>query len=138
MNANEPHPEVIMETPEPPTHLGRVGKAEWRRIARTLVDMGLLTVLDLTALGAYCASYQLWVKAEKAIRKKGETYTSSTGLQKTSPWMRIARDAKADMRIFAAEFGLTPATRSRLNISNPTDDARRRAEEFLFGHHGSA
>ena len=127
-----------METPEPPTHLGRGGKAEWRRVARTLVDMGLLTVLDLTALAAYCASYQLWVKAERSIAKKGETYTSSTGLEKTSPWVRIARDAKADMRIFASEFGLTPATRSRLSISNLTDDARRKTEEFLFGNQGIA
>lgn len=127
-----------METPEPPTHLGRGGKAEWRRVARTLVDMGLLTVLDLTALAAYCASYQRWIKAERTIAKKGETYTSSTGLEKTSPWVRIARDAKADMRIFAAEFGLTPATRSRLSISNLTDDARRKTEEFLFGNQGIA
>ena len=67
-NHAEPVPPDAM--PRCPAHLAPAARAEWRRVARTLHDMGVLTVIDRAALAAYCQSYAKWVEAE---RKMAET-----------------------------------------------------------------
>ena len=132
INTNEPQPTSIQKTPPAPKYLRRTGRAEWRRVAKLLVNLGLLTDLDLTALGAYCASYQRWLTAEKTLEKDGMAFTAPTGQVKRSPYLLIAREAMADMRGFMQEFGMTPASRSRVEVSGkPTD--QEKVEEFLFG-----
>jgi P27 family predicted phage terminase small subunit len=64
--------------------------------------------------------YGLWIEAIEAINKYGSMVKSPTGYPIQSPYVSIAnRQAELMMRI-AAEFGFTPASRSR--ISTPPQD----------------
>ena len=69
--------------PEPvrptcPAHLSAPAKAEWKRLAGSLHEIGLLTQVDRSVLAAYCQAYGRWVEAE---RKLAET----PALLKTPP-----------------------------------------------------
>ena len=50
-----------------PEHLSPAAQAEWRRLAQSLQQDGLLTQVDRAALAAYCQSYGRWVEAEQKL-----------------------------------------------------------------------
>lgn len=124
---NEKEPVVPKGVPEMPNFLNGEGRAEWTRIVPILCDMGVLTVADGKALAAYCSAYAQLAKAEAAIEKYGlicATLDQETGVAelKVNPAVRIKSDALRHMKSFLIEFGLTPASRSKLKI-NANHDA---------------
>ena len=113
LNPDEPQPQVVI--PPCPAELPPAGKLEWDRLAADLVALRLLTPLDRAALAAYCGAYALWAEATSAIQKYGAMVKSPTGFPIQSPYLAIAnRQAEIMLRV-AAEFGFTPASRSRMN-----------------------
>lgn len=114
LNNSEPKPAGI---PTCPRHLDKEAKAEWRRISGELLTLGLLTLIDRAALAGYCAAWSRWVAAELNIQKFGTVIKSpKSGYPVQNPYVGIANTALDQMRKFATEFGLTPASRSRLHI----------------------
>jgi len=112
LNLTEPRPEPVI--PDCPAELGPAGRAEWDRLCHQLGTLNLLTSLDRAALAAYCGAYALWAEATEAIQKYGAMVKSPSGYPIQSPYVSIAnRQAEIMMRI-AAEFGFTPASRSRI------------------------
>lgn len=78
--------------------------------------------MNLRGTAAYCGAYGLWAEATEAIQKYGTMVKSPSGYPIQSPYVAIAnRQAEIMMRI-AAEFGFTPASRSR--ISTPASPER--------------
>jgi P27 family predicted phage terminase small subunit len=119
LNAEEPRPEL--NVPECPIQLGPIARGEWDRLSKELVTLRLLTNLDRAALAAYCGAYALWVEAMDAIQKYGTMVKSPSGYPMQSPYVSVAnRQAELMMR-FAAEFGFTPASRSRIKNRQPDD-----------------
>lgn len=114
LNKREPKPSG---TPTCPSHLDADAKKEWKRISRELTTLGLLTSVDRAALAAYCAAYSRWVAAELNIQKFGTVIKSpKSGFPIQNPYVSVANTALDHLRKFAAEFGLTPASRTRLQV----------------------
>jgi P27 family predicted phage terminase small subunit len=114
LNKSEPQP---AGSPKCPPHLDKAAKAEWRRISDELTRLGLLTMVDRAALAAYCASWSRWVSAEESIRKFGLVIKSpKSGYPVQNPYVGIGNTALDTMRKFLTEFGMTPASRSRLSV----------------------
>lgn len=136
MNDREPMPE--QEVPEAPDHLNADARAEWVRIADELSALGILTRLDRVALAAYCQAYGRWRQAEAALSRMAERDATTDGLMIRTrsgnliknPLVGTANKAMADMMRYAAEFGLTPSARSRLDGLAP-DAGWSPADEFL-------
>lgn len=105
--------------------------AEWKRVVPELLRMGVLSEIFGTALAAYCMSFSQWQRAEEILRKEGHTYTMRNGTVCTHPAMGIARQAMAATRVWAAEFGMTPASSSRLNITMPDEEEEEKARRFF-------
>jgi P27 family predicted phage terminase small subunit len=101
----EPSPMQLEQVPEPPAILGAAAEREWRRLAPELMRLGLLTVADLSMFTGYCATFGRWYEAEEQLRQSGAPTT----------WLRISESASKEMRQYASEFGLTPASRTRLS-----------------------
>jgi P27 family predicted phage terminase small subunit len=124
---NEKEPAAPKGVPEMPRFLTTEARAEWRRIIPILVDMCVLTVADGKALAGYCSAYAQLAKAEAAIEKYGLICVTAldpdTGVVelKTNPAVRIKSDALRQMKSFLIEFGLTPASRSKLKINASPD-----------------
>ena len=114
LNAHEPQPEPTV--PECPVELGPVARREWDRLAVELSALRILTNLDRAALAAYCGAYAMWAEATEAIQKFGTMVKSPSGFPQQSPYVAVAnRQAEIMIRI-AAEFGFTPASRSRISM----------------------
>jgi P27 family predicted phage terminase small subunit len=130
-----------IEEPTPPPHLSDEAKVEWGRVISHLVQLKLMTALDRAALAAYCQAYGRWVQAERAVSMMAEKDLLTRALMiKTTggnaiqnPLVGIANKAMADMVRYAAEFGMTPSARTRLQATgsasneNPFEAFRKSA-----------
>jgi P27 family predicted phage terminase small subunit len=119
LNPYEPKPALAV--PSCPSHLDKEARREWRRIVPELTVLGLLTRVDRAALAAYCVAYSRWITAEREVQRTGLTVVSPNGYPQKSPHLAIADKALEQVRKFAAEFGLTPASRSKVTAA-PTED----------------
>jgi P27 family predicted phage terminase small subunit len=124
LNKLEPEPELLAELPEPPDFFNQPAIDEWWRIVEELHRLKMLTTFDVTALAAYCQSWGRWVEAERKIAVMRKVNADSALLVKGSmsnvvpnPLIKIARLAAQDMVRYAAEFGFTPAARSRIVLT---------------------
>lgn len=129
LNANEPQPK--QEAPTPPEHLSETAMKEWSRMSEQLLRLGLLTVVDRAAFAAYCTVYARWVEAEEALKKTGPVVRAPSGFPILSPYYTVANQSLQQMRAYLIEFGLTPASRSRISVGH--QESNDPMEDFLFG-----
>jgi P27 family predicted phage terminase small subunit len=127
----EPKPKS--RKPSPPAHLNADAADEWKRVADELDAMGVLSGLDRAALAAYCQAYGRWTQAERVLAKMtndadGLIIKTQSGNMIQNPLVGVANKAMADMVRYAAEFGMTPSSRTRLNAVEQDDDP---ADEFI-------
>jgi P27 family predicted phage terminase small subunit len=135
---NKREPNAPPSAPHPPSTLNDDARNEWRRVARQLVAMGVLATIDRIALAAYCDAYAQWLAASRGIKRLADSGDKYGGLLlKTTngniiqnPLVGIANKARADMVRFAAELGMTPSARSRVQVDpfaaqKQTDPARK-------------
>ena len=99
---------------DPPAHLCRAASDKWHELAKTFDQLGLLTTIDRTAFECYCETWARWVKAKRIVATKGLTYETGNGLIRKRPEVQIAAECERLMRQYAAEFGATPSSRSRV------------------------
>lgn len=115
-------PQPRNEMPEPPDFLGAVALAKWHSLAPELHRLGVLTILDATLLGLYCAMYARWRQAQEGLECEGLTTCTAEGRRLVSPYFQIGKDAFNMMCKLAVEFGLTPASRPKLARGEATPD----------------
>lgn len=127
--------------PAPPAWLRPEAKAEWKRLAKRLANKGLLASIDTAAFAAYCQAFGNWAAAEKELARlrRAESDELAGFVAKTAagnlihhPLGTVAQKARLETVKLAAEFGLTPSSRARLD----SDAAKNRggddpADEFF-------
>jgi P27 family predicted phage terminase small subunit len=129
---------VAPARPSPPPHLSDEAKVEWGRVSEDLFKVGLLSDVDRAALAAYCQAYARWVQAERAITEMakrdqltgGLMIRTSNGNAIQNPLVGTVNKAAADMVRYAAEFGMTPSARSRINAEPPAGEPDPAAAYF--------
>ena len=101
-----------------PSFLKAKGKMMYERSVGHLHSMGLLSTVDDTSLELLAMAYQEWYSAELKLMKEGRIYETfaSNGAKVLKPHPAAAQSADAWRRIrrMLIEFGLTPASRSKL------------------------
>lgn len=90
-----PEYDLLEEFPEAPLHLNVDGREMWHNLGNQLVKAGVLQVVDLYALEQLCASWQM-------IRKKVKAEMEITAAENNA------------MKAQFSEFGMTPASRSKV------------------------
>lgn len=119
-------PEVAI--PTCPAHLGKDARAEWKRISKHLFKLGLISHIDRAALTGYCQAWGEYVWAQRRIKalnaddptgEAGRIWMGQTGYKQISVPMQISNRALEQMAKFLAEFGMSPAARSRVTASDP-------------------
>lgn len=99
----------------PPKQLTSGAKAEWLRVVPMLDQAKLVTEADRTSLAMYCAAVDRAWRAEKQIDRDGMTYENdATGAIHAHPLLSVAKEARAQALRYGCEFGLTPASRSKM------------------------
>jgi P27 family predicted phage terminase small subunit len=122
VNANPVPATVVDMIPPAPEWLDEVGQAEWIEKTRVLHKMGILERADLTLLAAYCNEWSTYILADKEMRSgvNGRIYVVKDGRKikyaASMPWVKIAKDALEQVLKIGAEFGFSPASRSKISI----------------------
>ncbi len=132
LNQHEPQPQPRL--PRAPEHLGEAARKEWQRAGRFLLQLGLVSDLDRAALAAYATVYGRWVEAEQALSTHGVLIKSPNGFPMQSPYLAVANRALEQMRSLLSEFGMSPASRTRvagvqLDEDDPFEDYLRRRQK---------
>ncbi len=109
---NEPRPRAL--APKCPTTLDATARAYWASVAPELERLGLLTIVDGGALTLLSQAYSEWFAADQVIQELGLTVETKMGMF-ARPEVRIRDTAAKRFKALAAEFGLTPSSRSRIN-----------------------
>jgi P27 family predicted phage terminase small subunit len=128
---NPAEPDVKIEIPTAPHHLSKHAREEWNRIAPILEDMGLVSKSDRSALAMYCQAWGDHVKAECMIRRHGHVIKTTNGNMIQSPWVSISNKAKLTAHKFLVEFGLTPASRTKVSGKGKKETKPEGKERFF-------
>lgn len=114
----------------PPKNLGEDGEELWRNLGKLLLDAGLLTYGDTLALEMLCIAYDRMCRANREVEKETEVLMSDKGNYYQNPWLSIANKAWDQCKAMLAEFGLTPAERTR--VMALVEEEKRTLADELF------
>jgi P27 family predicted phage terminase small subunit len=107
-------------------------KAFWRKYAKKLDQLGLLTELDRPAFEVLCEIYALTCDVWDLLREQGLSTVDERGLVRKNPLFSVYMAAMKEMKAYLCEFGMTPSSRARLDI-NELEDADDFWREMFFG-----
>lgn len=130
LNKKEAKPVVPLTMPDPPEFLNEEGKREWFRRGPDLLRLGILTEADVAPFAAYCQAYGRWHAAELTLIEMGRSdlltgamlINTKGGNTIQNPMLGVANRAQEQMTRLAAEFGMTPSARSRINVDELAND----------------
>lgn len=124
------HSGIVNPTPQAgsptmPGHaLGRTGQRAWRRLVKLLRGSELLTVVDGDMLYAYCQLFDAAAELVRSIRRVDllprRKLTPTDRLRREELRARLMAQRRAHlqaMRMYLVEFGLSPSSRSRIDLS---------------------
>ena len=131
---NDKEPKHQKKAPACPKWLEDEAKKEWRRLAKQMEQLGILTQVDMAAFAGYCQAYARWKEAEEFITQHGSIVKTPSGYWQQVPQVSIAQTYLKIMNKFAEQFGLTPSSRSRIIASSESGgNAVDEMEELLGG-----
>ncbi len=104
---------ALTKMPSAPKRLSEQAKAEWRRVLPVLIKRGVITTGDLAGIESYCTAVGFVTQITEQMAGMAVPDLKLGGLQ-----IRYIQTA----RQLAAEYGLMPASRSRIGDAGPADD----------------
>ncbi len=128
INENEPQPE--RKLPPCPDYLSETAKKRWMELGNHLLELGVMTVIDGDALANIC-SLHAWI-----VRLETEIETDKADVQlkhtidaagneflemKSNPRVNLLKDFYKLHRGYLSDFGMTPASRSKIGVIVKTD-----------------
>lgn len=121
--------------PKCPAHLCQVAKNEWKRVTKELASMKVLTSVDREALEQYCTTYASWRECLKHVRKYGVVLAKVDMMGNDIVYRNPADAAMAThtktLHRLLCEFGLTPASRTRVQIDEEVSTREEAKKRFL-------
>lgn len=130
VSKNEPRPKI--EAPEPPECLSGEALKEWQRIVKELFVLGLMTRIDRAALAAYCQAWADFHNARERVEAAGLVLKTVNGNFQENPFYTIQKRSMELMHKFLTEFGMTPASRTRINgTASTAPDSDDPAEKYF-------
>jgi len=129
-NQNEPKPGRA--SPRMPHGvLPKHGQKLWHALAPKLIELGILTEVDLPAFEMLCLHYAFARMAMEDVEINGLTITED-GKTKKNPAMQAFRENSTAYKQLLVEFGLTPSSRSRI-VADVLDDEPTLSEILFDG-----
>jgi len=123
---NEPNPPPLDSVPQAPSHLNKWAKRMWNDTVKELIEQEMITMLDIYSLEILCEQYGIYRELKDSIthitdpdgtRKKITiAYYLSTRNSQTMPEYNAMRGAFERYSALLKEFGLSPASRSRIDL----------------------
>lgn len=116
--------------PQKPDDLSDDASELWDVMVAELSRLEIIREVDVGALRTCCESWARYREAVRLRQQHGITAETSQG-RGVAPWIRVEEAASKDVRAWFAEFGLTPASESKLAKSD--GDAGEHDNPFASG-----
>lgn len=123
-------PRLPVKAPSCPSWLSAEAKAEWRRVCRQLVAMGIAAEADRAALAIYCDA---WAEFHSLVKEIRDARAAGHGGELVARAARRKEAAAAQLLKAAVQFGLTPSARASVKADPPPAEADPFEEEFIRG-----
>lgn len=112
-----PRADLYREPPPPPEFLaGEHARELWQKLANQLVELQLLTPLDVEALVVLCEAWQQYLDLSAYALAENSFITTKTGYVAEHPGVRMRKQAAGLLLQLWRQFGLTPLTRENLDV----------------------
>lgn len=158
----EPAPPIMPEV-KPPSGMNHWARRLWKDLIHDLVEQQLLTSIDVAALQLTCDAYGDYKETGRAIFRpvnpltgKRVRRTLEQYLSGIDPWMAVETLSPLDLmglrrnsqtapelaqrnrawtifKAYMTEFGLSPASRNRINVPGPKETGEDPMEKLLHG-----
>lgn len=125
-----------VEIPSAPACLSRDAADIWLTTTMELAKLGIIARIDVHQIAAYCNIVSRMQKAQAVLDEHDliyETHSEKTGTMfRVRPELKIIQDCEKLLARYAAEFGMTAASRTKLKgdprqpelpLDDPTADA---------------
>jgi P27 family predicted phage terminase small subunit len=125
-HADDP-PEYEPDIPDCPEHLAGEARIEWDRLVERLHTAGTLTQEARSTLAGYCLTWQRHIDAGRLVAEHGILLEDGKGKLFKNPACNVEQDALRQMNSFAAELGITPSSRGRVQaVKVETEGPKKR------------
>ncbi len=129
LNHEEPQPEPLL--PDPPSDLKGEALVEWNTRGPILERLGLMTETDAPAFEGYCRAWGQYKEAESKLAATGMIVSAPSGYPIQNPYLAVANKALAKCMSFWQEYGMTPASRSRVRVQKGAAAPQSKLDRFL-------
>lgn len=129
---NHDEPPAPDGLPEPPYDMSEETQEVWDYTIEQLARMGIASTADREALVAFCEAVVTHREAVRGLRRSGLLIRTRRGdAFMRNPLLQVQRDAAAQVRGFAQEFGLTPSARSEITMGGQRGNGNLGPERLL-------
>jgi P27 family predicted phage terminase small subunit len=115
---NDSEPSAPPADLTPPAGLDERGLEIWNEIAPLLHRMGVFTQADRLLLTRYCLLQEQFAHVVKHVRENGMTQLTQTGYSQLTAEGALFKSLPAELLRIEQQFGMTPASRSTMKVSN--------------------
>lgn len=120
LNKQEAQP--VKGRPACPAHMCKEAKSAWKKLIPLLENAHLVTKIDGFALETLCETYAKWIDAHEKLYKTGLIVVTASGFPVQNPLIGIVNNLFKQLNVMFAQFGLTPAERSRIQVPSGGND----------------
>ncbi len=113
-----------------PSWLNDDAKGLWRDLAPRLLKLGVLCAIDRAAFEALCTMYGRMKSIERELAISNSLVSDGRKGLKKNPLESSYRSSCELFRKLAADFGITPLSRTRISITTDTTDE---LDDYLNG-----
>ena len=111
-----------------PNDLNEWGVKLWDDVMSEYSKIGLITKVDMASLMSVCMEWGIYCEACDIVSSQGLQVMDDKGNLQVNPARRIANDAFKNYKSMCIEFGMTPASRTK--ISAPEQNMNDQFAEF--------
>lgn len=132
-NPDRPEFTLLTQAPAcPPQLTDSLAVEIWEYMTQELINIQALQQVDLNQLAQYCElSAQFW-SIQQTLKKHGKTYTSGNKIV-IRPEVKLSLDLAQELRIQAAQFGFTPASREGIKLMTRTSQPKEKTTADEWG-----
>ena len=123
-NPDEPTPETLAPGSPPPAWLSPRGREAWSDLLPLVQSMQIATSVDPAAFAMLCDALAEYIDAREVVIREGATYWTKGKVEmlRSRPEVTIASEAWRRAKMMLTEFGLTPASRSKVSAVSSDED----------------
>ena len=115
-------PQIAPGIPPCPKHLNDEERKLWAEIGHELYEVGVLTNVDAGVFEVYVTSLDLMRRVKPEV-EKALIYRGPNGGPIQNPYLAIYNKAKEHVMKAGAEIAASPASRSRVSVKKPKEEA---------------